>query len=788
MANAAIIDSTATNPGGTGSTITVTLPTHAVGDIVYISIGNTGNVLWTGNPAGWNRVNQSQIGTATTGLVGTWFWRKVASGDSLPLASPVFTLGATVTRMATARTLRGPDLEGAFTLPEWTARAYNSGTGNPVRPATITTPAPEGLVLLDYFQRAATNAPDQSGYTQDEEIIISGTLVGNATNKVVADQRTALANQDASPTSGARWVAGIVCVPSADYVYYRAGSSAFAASGTGVTPVLPTGTSVSDNRGNKDLLIATVECAGTPTIAPNTPADWTEVAAFSTTTSGGGTTVRKYYTLYDGTLDRQFNRSTAGEIYVYLSTYRNAHQTTPLGNAAVQSNASSTSSAWPALARAFTKSTVQATCIADGTPTFTSPGSWVERNNGQGTTCADQSYNADSVVSSESFTLSTASPTAAGLLELASVSSADAGSPSSSPSPSLSPSASVSPSASISPSSSPSASLSPSSSPSPSVSPSSSASPSAPPSTEFVIATFTRATDVALSGYSPEVGGPFVDHPHANYAGSALIVDAATDRLYGTATDACYATATPPSADYAVSADFHHVSTIAVNIAICARMDVTADTMYLARFTDGTSWALRKIVAGTPATLGTSTNQIPSVGNFKRGTLVVEGDQISFYVEGTLEIGPITDTSISAAGKVGVRSVGVSSPSTGMHLDNLRADELAAGTVAWGHVTGVTEDQTRSFASHWTGTGTAAGADDAETLCLSAGETMDSEVVNTGAVAVKLLLNAYAAGDTPALKFRHGATRAACEAASWTAYTGPFTSLGYVQVRLESTL
>ena len=137
-----------TNPGGTGSTITVTLPTHAAGDIIYISIGNTGNTLWAGNPAGWNRIQQVQVGTAANGVVGTFFWRRVLSGDSLPLANPVFTLGATVSRVAVARSVRGADVEGPFTLPEWAARSYNTGTANPIRPASITTPAPEGLILL----------------------------------------------------------------------------------------------------------------------------------------------------------------------------------------------------------------------------------------------------------------------------------------------------------------------------------------------------------------------------------------------------------------------------------------------------------------------------------------------------------------------------------------------------------------------------------------------------------------------------------------------------------------
>lgn len=98
------------------------------------------------------------------------------------------------------------------------------------------------------------------------------------------------------------------------------------------------------------------------------------------------------------------------------------------------------------------------------------------------------------------------------------------------------------------------------------------------------------------------------------------------------------------------------------------------------------------------------------------------------------------------------------------------------------------EDNIRTFADHWTGTGTIGGTGDTETICLSTGEVMDSEVVNTGAVAIKLFQNVYSAGDAILLRYRHGASQAACEAAEWIAYTEPFTSLGFVQVRVESTL
>ena len=65
---------------------------------------------------------------------------------------------------------------------------------------------------------------------------------------------------------------------------------------------------------------------------------------------------------------------------------------------------------------------------------------------------------------------------------------------------------------------------------------------------------------------------------------------------------------------------------------------------------------------------------------------------------------------------------------------------------------------------------------------------MVSEVINTGALTMELLQNVYVSGDDVFLKYRHGSSASACEVASWNDYTVPFMSLGFVQVRIESTL
>ncbi|MHC4498507.1 MAG: LamG-like jellyroll fold domain-containing protein [Planctomycetota bacterium] len=113
-----------------------------------------------------------------------------------------------------------------------------------------------------------------------------------------------------------------------------------------------------------------------------------------------------------------------------------------------------------------------------------------------------------------------------------------------------------------------------------------------------------------------------------------------------------------------------------------------------------------------------------------------------------------------------------------------------SGEVVWGHDTAVLEANIRNFSGNWTGTGQIfnPGVADIEYVRLQAGEYMISEIWDTGDQIVELLQNVYAVGDDVDLDYRHGATPAACVAAGWNNYVGKFVSLGYVQVRITSTL
>ena len=103
-------------------------------------------------------------------------------------------------------------------------------------------------------------------------------------------------------------------------------------------------------------------------------------------------------------------------------------------------------------------------------------------------------------------------------------------------------------------------------------------------------------------------------------------------------------------------------------------------------------------------------------------------------------------------------------------------------------MTGVVEDNVRTFVDNWAGTGIIESSGDAERLRLGSGQYMEGEVVNTGVKHVELLQSFYQPSDTVILKYRHGATELDCLAADWNSYGGTFVSLGYVQVRTEATI
>jgi len=109
------------------------------------------------------------------------------------------------------------------------------------------------------------------------------------------------------------------------------------------------------------------------------------------------------------------------------------------------------------------------------------------------------------------------------------------------------------------------------------------------------------------------------------------------------------------------------------------------------------------------------------------------------------------------------------------------------GSVCWGHDTSVEEDFTVNFTGDWAGTGTISGSGDSEQINLAPGEYMESPSRKTGAITVILDLDKYGTGyGSPTVKYKTGETEEECEAVgSWTTYSAPFSSSGWVKVRVE---
>lgn len=194
---------------------------------------------------------------------------------------------------------------------------------------------------------------------------------------------------------------------------------------------------------------------------------------------------------------------------------------------------------------------------------------------------------------------------------------------------------------------------------------------------DFATDTFTESSDVTLASHTPNLGGPWVAHSDTGSYPSTATVDAATDRVYPVNVSCYWITATPPSADYYVQATFTARSIMSGNVSVAGRMDTSANTMYILRLNNGTSYELRSIVTGTQTTLcsgaATTTNQIPNAGDSRTLKLVMTGNQISGYIQGVLELGPCTDSSITTAGKAGLRFSGAFSSTTGYHFDDFSA-------------------------------------------------------------------------------------------------------------------
>lgn len=199
----------------------------------------------------------------------------------------------------------------------------------------------------------------------------------------------------------------------------------------------------------------------------------------------------------------------------------------------------------------------------------------------------------------------------------------------------------------------------------------------------FVTDTFTDASGTAITAHVGELGATWA-YNTAN-AASFVISDANRCRPNSTGNGYAYASGTPASADYDVTAVVRKFSSVgtATNIGLVARSSTGAATFYYAQYNDGAAqWQLGKLVSGGNTALGTGFSQALTLNTDYTLTLRVQGSSISLYVDGVLRVGPATDSTITAAGRAGIKCGGnttTASNTTGYHLDTFGVADIPGG-------------------------------------------------------------------------------------------------------------
>lgn len=188
----------------------------------------------------------------------------------------------------------------------------------------------------------------------------------------------------------------------------------------------------------------------------------------------------------------------------------------------------------------------------------------------------------------------------------------------------------------------------------------------------YVEDAFTDADGTNLAAHTPTVSGTdWTDHP--SYTGSRLKIHG--NRVYAAASTACcYADPAASSEPYKVSVDFE-ILTLVGALELAARIDPSADTMYLARLNASGDIVLLKRVTGTATSIRTHTAGLTAGAT---GTLELEvgsGYQ-KVRLDGAVVISE-TDTAITAVGRGGIRAQASASTTTGTHVDNLKVAAAA---------------------------------------------------------------------------------------------------------------
>jgi hypothetical protein len=189
-----------------------------------------------------------------------------------------------------------------------------------------------------------------------------------------------------------------------------------------------------------------------------------------------------------------------------------------------------------------------------------------------------------------------------------------------------------------------------------------------------------------LDGYNDTDGANLTAHTsNSGHSYTAVIgsIVIAGNEAYGTTSGgtgtAYLSNFIPASADYTVKATFKCLTVVAgIGAWVLGRASTsgTTRTHYQAGYqkagTSGEGIYLGKTVAGQFNPMGFFAYVLEAGASPEIG-LVMSGTSISATLNGSVVIAPVTDESIKPAGTIGLRTVNVSSATTGIHFDNLAA-------------------------------------------------------------------------------------------------------------------
>lgn len=170
--------------------------------------------------------------------------------------------------------------------------------------------------------------------------------------------------------------------------------------------------------------------------------------------------------------------------------------------------------------------------------------------------------------------------------------------------------------------------------------------------------------------------------------GNYTVTDA--ERIRGTSIVAAayYHNVAPASADYSVQALLRAMSvTAGQRNGIGVRASNSANSLYFCRLNGTSGWELYKRTSGTNSLLGSAAQSITAGDELTiKLDVATSGSNavLNFYVNGSLTIGPITDSSpLSAAGFGAIYALNAAAASntTGYHLDNWQAEEAGGGSI-----------------------------------------------------------------------------------------------------------